>query len=276
LNERRGLSFGGGRGQDLLFTKGLGYNTFCKVWTFFGPDGDDGEPARKRVKRDGQPRKTTMTWIQQVFGESVQLRHVLSIFFGCYILGCFATGYYLVRWKLGQDIRESGSGNVGAKNAGRLLGTRGFVITLLGDFAKGTIAVWATKHFFDDYRLMGFAMLAVVMGHVWPVQLGFHGGKGVATSLGAMVVYDFHLALAFTALTIGLFLLSRRITLSGLLAFALLPLAVTFMEPRALRAVVVSLLAGMILLSHRRNLLEEFTGYSERRAARSKNNPSTK
>jgi glycerol-3-phosphate acyltransferase PlsY len=217
-----------------------------------------------------------MTWIQQIFGESVQLSHVLSIFFGCYILGCFTTGYYLVRWHLGQDVRETGSGNVGAKNVGRVLGAYGFTITLLGDFAKGALAVWATRHFFDDYRLMGFAMLSVTMGHIWPLQLGFRGGKGVATSLGAMAIYDLHLALAFAALTIGLFVLSRRITLSGLLAFALLPLAVTFMEPRALRAVVVSLLAGMILLSHRKNLLEEFAGYSERRAARTKDNPSTK
>ena len=217
-----------------------------------------------------------MTWVQQIFGESVEISHVLSIFFGCYILGCITTGYYLVRWRLGQDVRQLGSGNVGAKNVGRVLGRCGFFVTLLGDFAKGTLAVWATKHFFDDYRLMGFAMLSVVMGHIWPVQLGFRGGKGVATSLGAMVMYDFHLALAFVALFAALYLLSRRMTLSGLLAFALLPLAVTFMEPRALRAVVVSLLAGMILLSHRKNLLTEFAGYSERRAARAKNNPSTK
>lgn len=217
-----------------------------------------------------------MTWIQQIFGESVQLSHVLSIFFGCYILGCFTTGYYLVRWRLGRDVRETGSGNAGAKNVGRLLGLSGFATTLVGDFAKGALAVWATKHFFDDYRLMGFAMLSVVMGHIWPVQLGFRGGKGVATSLGAMVIYDFHLALAFLALSLGLFIISRRITLSGLLAYALLPLAVTFMEPRALRAVVVSLLAGMILLSHRKNLLEEFTGYSERREPRGKDHSSTK
>jgi acyl phosphate:glycerol-3-phosphate acyltransferase len=217
-----------------------------------------------------------MTWVQQIFGESVELSHVLSIFFGCYILGCFTTGYYLVRWRLGQDVREIGSGNVGAKNVGRMLGNYGFSITLLGDFAKGTLAVWATQRFFDDYRLMGFAMLSVVAGHIWPVQLGFRGGKGVATSLGAMVMYDFHLALAFVAIFAALFLLSRRVTLSGLLTFALLPLAVSFMEPRALRAVVVSLLGGMILLSHRKNLLAEFAGYSERRAERAKNNLLTK
>ena len=59
-----------------------------------------------------------MTWIQQVFGDSVELRHVLSIFIGCYILGCFTTGYYLVRWRLGQDVRETGSGNDRGKERG--------------------------------------------------------------------------------------------------------------------------------------------------------------
>jgi len=215
-----------------------------------------------------------MTWIQQIFGESVQPSHVLSIFIGCYILGCFTTGYYLVRWRLHQDIREIGSGSVGAKNVARVLGAYGFFLTVLGDFSKGALAVWATRHFFDDYRLMGFAMLAVVVGHVWPLQLGLRGGKGVATSLGAMALYDFHLALAFAAMTLVLLILTRRFTLSGIVAFALLPLAVTFMEPVALRAVVVSLLAGLILFSHRRNLLEEFIGYTERRLARSKNDSS--
>src|SRR5690349_6557102 len=113
-----------------------------------------------------------MTWIQQIFGESVQLSHVLSIFLGSYILGCFTAGYYFVRWRPGRDIRDSGSGNVGAKNVGRTLGASGFFITLLIDFGKGTLAVWATRHFFDDYRLMGLAMLGVVLGHIWPLQLG--------------------------------------------------------------------------------------------------------
>ena len=90
-----------------------------------------------------------MTWIQQVFSDSVELRHVLSIFFRLlYPRVCFTTGYYLVRWRLGQDVREIGSGNVGAKNVGRMLGTYGFVITLLGDFAKGTPGCLGDAAFF--------------------------------------------------------------------------------------------------------------------------------
>ncbi len=125
-----------------------------------------------------------MTWIQQIFGQSVPTSHVTSIFLGGYILGCLTTGYYLVRFRLGLDIRTMESGSVGARNVGRVLGMPGFVITLLGDFAKGLLAAGMTRYFTHDDRLTGLAMLAVVMGHIWPLQLGLRGGKGVATSLG--------------------------------------------------------------------------------------------
>jgi len=107
---------------------------------------------------------------------------------GAYSLGCLTTGYYLVRTRTGQDLRALGSGSVGARNVGRLLGWRGFVLTVLGDFCKGALAVWAARHFTTDDRLVLLAMLAVVAGHVWPAQLHFQGGKGMATTLGALLV----------------------------------------------------------------------------------------
>src|SRR5437879_3228327 len=100
-----------------------------------------------------------MPWIEQL--QSANWREGSCIFFGAYVLGCFTTGYYLVRWWSGQDIRDFGSGNVGARNAGRLLGWMGFLVTLLGDSAKGAFAVWAARHFAQDDRLAGIAMLAV-------------------------------------------------------------------------------------------------------------------
>ena len=199
-----------------------------------------------------------MAWIQQIFGQQVPMTHVTTIFLGCYVLGCFASGYYLVRWRLKLDLRELGSGNVGARNVGRFLGAPGFLVTLAFDFAKGAVAVGATRYFNDDGRLAGLAMLAVVLGHIWPIQLGFHGGKGVATTLGALAVYDYQLLLAFGALFLVLFVLFRRTTLSGLVAFAFVPLVATFMEPDNVKAVVTSLVAGIILLAHRKNLMEEF------------------
>ena len=199
----------------------------------------------------------------------------MTILLGSYMVGCLCTGYYLVRWRTGQDIREMGSGNVGARNVGRVLGAPGFLATLLVDFFKGTFAVWTTWHFTEDNRLAGVAMLAVVVGHIWPIQLSFRGGKGVAALLGAICVYDFHLALAFAALFAGLFVVLRRTTVSGLIAIACLPLAATFQEPEPLRAGIVSILAGMIWIAHRKNLLEEFAVMSARRQVQSKPDQTT-
>ena len=139
-----------------------------------------------------------MLWIQQLRSANWSLAGWISLF--SYLLGCFTTGYYLVRARLGRDIRALGSGSVGARNVGRVLGRLGFSVTLAGDFGKGAFVMWAAPHFTTDGRLLGLAMLAVVVGHIWPAQLRFHGGKGVATSLGALLLYDYHLAVAFAIL----------------------------------------------------------------------------
>src|ERR1043166_5537726 len=152
-----------------------------------------------------------MLWIQQLRSANWTLAGWISLF--SYLLGCFPPGYSLVRPRLGQDIRELGSRSVGAKNVGRILGWTGFFVTLIGDFGKGAFVMWAAQHFTTDDRLLGLAMLAVVAGHVWPAQLRLHGGKGVATSLGAMVVYDYHLAVAFAILFCAGFLVVRRTVL---------------------------------------------------------------
>ena len=184
---------------------------------------------------------------------------------GAYSLGCFATGYYLVRMRTGLDIRELGSGSIGARNVGRVLGSIGFLVVLLGDLAKGAFAVWAAGHFTKDDRLVALAMLAVVAGHVWPVQLRFHGGKGIATSLGALLVYDYHLALAFIILFVCAYAVLRKTVLPGLFAFACLPLVSVFLDQEHAKIVAMSVLAGIVLVAHRKNVMEEIWNLLERR-----------
>src|SRR4051812_18652582 len=108
---------------------------------------------------------------------------------GGYAAGCFCAGYYLVRWWTGEDVRRSGSGTAGATNAGRRLGRLGFALTFALDALKGIAVVWVAAHWFDAAATAA-AVVAVVVGHVWPVQLRFRGGKGIATSLGAFAIYD--------------------------------------------------------------------------------------
>src|SRR6185436_7082043 len=107
------------------------------------------------------------------------LAKATAIVFGSYLLGCLATGYYLVRWRTGQDLRALGSGSTGGTNAGRVLGRWGLVITGLIDILKGAIAVGAARYFGLDEWAVALTAGAVVAGHVFPFQLRFHGGRGL-------------------------------------------------------------------------------------------------
>ena len=182
-----------------------------------------------------------------------------------YMLGCFTSGYYLVRWMTGNDLRELGSGSVGARNVARVLGKTGFFATVLCDCGKGAFTVWAARHFTTDDRLVALAMLSVVVGHIWPAQLRFHGGKGMATSLGALVVYDWQLAFCFVILFLCLFAGLRKTTLPGLFALACLPIAAVLLDRGPTAAALLSLLAALVLVAHRKNLVEQFSQMAARR-----------
>jgi glycerol-3-phosphate acyltransferase PlsY len=123
-----------------------------------------------------------MSLMETFIGGDVSPLTALGVLAAGYALGCFSTGYYLVRNRTGMDIRELGSGSTGARNAGRVLGRQGFWLTMGGDMVKGGLTVWLTLALTGNYRLALLALLAVVAGHVWPAQLGFRGGKGVSTA----------------------------------------------------------------------------------------------
>lgn len=206
-----------------------------------------------------------MDWIQQL--QFANWHRVTGCVLEAYLLGCFATGYYLVRARTGHDLRKMESGSIGARNAGRVLGKTGFAITLLGDFAKGALAVWIAWKWTGDNHLALLALLAVVVGHLWPVQLRFHGGKGVVTSLGALLVFDYRVALVFPVLFLAGYAPMRRSLLPAMFAFACLPMAAWFFNWDNFTVALLAVVVAMILFAHRRNLAEEFTALAARRAA---------
>jgi glycerol-3-phosphate acyltransferase PlsY len=171
-----------------------------------------------------------------------------------------------VRVRTGQDVRDFGSGNVGAKNVGRILGSWAFLVTVIVDCAKGAFAVWAARHFTNDPILLCVAVLAVAIGHVWPVQLHFRGGKGIATSLAALLVYDFHLIAAFLILFAAAFAVLRKTVLPGLLAFVCLPFVSFYLDHNPATAFGISVLAALVVLTHRKNLFQEIFVLIDRRA----------
>jgi glycerol-3-phosphate acyltransferase PlsY len=177
-----------------------------------------------------------------------------------YLLGCFTTGYYLVRLLTGQDIRDVSSGNVGSRNVGRLLGTKGFVLTFIGDAGKGALAVWLAHRLGGGQLLATAAVVAVTAGHIWPVQLRFRGGKGFATFVGGMILLDPLLLLLGTALAALLYPLLRRTSQCGLIALACTPLLLAVLQWRAGAPLLASafplylLLVLLVLYAHRENI----------------------
>jgi len=206
-----------------------------------------------------------MSWIDYL--HSANWGQAAAICLLAYVLGCFTSGYYFVRWLADKDIRFIGSGSVGARNVSRVLGKKGFFLTVLFDAVKGMLPVVIARHFTTDDRFVLLAMAAVVVGHVWPIQLRFHGGKGMATSLGSLIVYDWQLALTFAVLFLCFGALFRKTVLPGLFALACVPVAAFLLSYKPSQIVLLSLWVGLVLLAHRKNLEEEFSLLIARRPA---------
>jgi len=143
-----------------------------------------------------------------------------------YLLGSIPFGYILVRCFQKQDIRTTGSGNIGATNVIRS-GARGLgIATLLLDLLKGTFAVLIAKHLAlraglpDPFQLMVLAAVVAVVAHIYPIWLGFKGGKGVATALGVFFALVPWAALSILAVFIVLFLITRIVSLSSIVGAA--------------------------------------------------------
>ncbi len=183
----------------------------------------------------------------------VEIKEIVVILTS-YALGCFTTGYYWVRHRTGSDIRESGSAAAGARNAGRVLGVSGFAITFFGDFAKGVLTVLIAHYFGLTLTGVFLAIHAVVAGHIWPLQLGFRGGKGIATAFGALLSLDPKLAAALVLIAAAGAGLCRKFTPSGLLAISLSPIVAAAMNRPPASVLALTTLSIMILFAHRRNL----------------------
>lgn len=179
----------------------------------------------------------------------------LALTAGSYLLGGISPGYWLVRWRTGRDVREQGSGATGATNAARLLGVGGFALTFILDVLKGALAVLAAQALDVSLAWTALAALAIVLGHVWPLQLGFRGGKGVAPLIGAWLVLA-PLALAPCLLLGAVVLLaSRAFVRSGLTGLLLLPFA-AWWQLHALAPVALStLMVAVVLFAHRQHFV---------------------
>jgi acyl phosphate:glycerol-3-phosphate acyltransferase len=188
------------------------------------------------------------------------------IIVAAYLLGCCNTGYYLVRLSIGRDIRTMASGGTGSRNVGRALGARGFLCTFIGDAGKGALAIWLARQPDSADWLAMAALLAAVAGHIWPVQLGFRGGKGFATLAGGLALLAPALLLTGFGLSLVLLALVRRTTKAGLLALCCTPAIMAIWRMRGGVALLSAdfilylLLVALVLFGHRDNIRRDFFG----------------
>ncbi|MDM5340967.1 glycerol-3-phosphate acyltransferase [Fictibacillus enclensis] len=151
--------------------------------------------------------------------------YIVLYIIGCYFIGNIMTGYLVAKWLKGIDLRKEGTGNIGARNAGRVIGPWGFVLTLAGDLIKTAAAVQLAKSFGFSPALQLASFFMVIVGHLWPVTLKFHGGKGVACFIGGILVFDWRIAAAAAVLFLVLFAVRRSLTVAGLVTFLAVPVA---------------------------------------------------
>lgn len=180
-----------------------------------------------------------------------------------YLLGSVPFGMVFARAK-GVDLRSVGSGNIGATNVLRAAGRGPAVLTLLGDALKGAAAVALARALGLGAFNEGLAALAAVAGHDFSVFLRFRGGKGVATSLGAVLIYAPQAGILTAVLWLITVVLTRYSSLGAIVSFALLPVVMLLTGQAKQKAAFAAALAALLVLKHSGNIRRLVEG-TERR-----------
>src|ERR1700686_3729096 len=173
-----------------------------------------------------------------------------------YLLGAIPFGFLLVKFTKGEDVRTSGSGNIGATNVLRTTGRAAGIATLVLDILKGFLAVslasWLTG---DAPEWTSLAALAVMAGHAYPVFLKFHGGKAVASFIGAFLYLTPIPLLAALVVFVIVVAATRHISMGSIIAAASLPLATWLILHPPAPVLLVTLVAGVFIVSrHHANI----------------------
>ena len=196
---------------------------------------------------------------------------------GSYLLGSIPFGYILVRVFQGIDVRSIGSGNIGATNVART-GGKGLAITTLAlDAFKGWLPVFLVLHTLGGipsaqlHTLATFAALLAVIGHMFPVWLGFKGGKGVATGLGVFLALAPKAVLIAVVLFLAIVIFTRYVSLGSILAATAFPVALWWLERDLFPAPALAMCAAvalLVIIRHHQNIGRLLSGTESRFGAR--------
>lgn len=189
-----------------------------------------------------------------------------------YLIGSISFSIIISKKMAGFDVREKGSGNAGATNMLRSVGKKAAALTLLGDALKGVVAilfaviVGAIAKNSDKALLVQIAGMLVVLGHTFPIFFGFKGGKGVATSLGVLLMTNWKIGLICLVFAIVLMALTKMVSMGSVGAAILFPVLVLFIDTNFIVTegsgyfVYSILLAALVAFNHRSNIQRILNG----------------
>jgi glycerol-3-phosphate acyltransferase PlsY len=185
------------------------------------------------------------------------MKHIVLLFMS-FILGSIPFGIIIARAK-GVDLKQVGSGNIGATNVLRSLGKWPAALTLLGDILKGTLAVAIGRYLGVGPVYEGLAGVSAILGHNFSLFLGFRGGKGVATSLGVLSIFSPQAALFTFIIWLMVVVFTKYSSLGAIVSFGLLPINILLFngKEKLLTAILITIL---IIIRHRDNIQRLING----------------
>ena len=175
-----------------------------------------------------------------------------------YGLGCFNTGYYYTRLIYNKDIRDIGTNVTGAMNVSRIAGRKGFLITFLSDALKGALVVVLSRVLELGEWGGLLCILVVLVGHIFPLQLHFQGGKGMSTIFGALLVYEPFMILILFLTCLVFYPFVRRYTITALYALFVFPLVLFLADYPVISVIFACTYAALIIYACRNNVKEYF------------------
>lgn len=170
-----------------------------------------------------------------------------------YVIGSVSFSLILSRVFFRSDVREGGSGNAGATNMARLFGMDAGLATLALDAAKGALALFIGRHFAGPWGMCA-AGISCLLGHCFPVFSGFRGGKGVAVGLAAVLAADWRVCLGGLVVFALCAALSKKVSLSSIVASAFALLGAVLLKLPADRLVLIAVTVLIIIVQHRENI----------------------
>lgn len=169
------------------------------------------------------------------------------------------------KWFAKLDVREHGSGNAGATNTLRVLGVKWAVLVLVIDIFKGMVAVLIARWLGHGSDLVTYLSgIAVIVGHNWPVFFGFRGGKGVATTIGVLLLTMFQPTLLAFILCVVLIAVTRYVSLGSLAFMVFTPVFALWLHPEALSVCFAIAVAILSIYRHRTNIVRLLHGQEHR------------